>query len=252
MKKSNNNHKTYKSLSKAEAALLHAVGQHIVFSSFIAHRLTGWHRHAVRNALFSLRKKGIITLFRKNAYAVTGSIPEQLFAIATAITNPSYISFWTACSYYGFTEQQVSSIQVVSPKQYRPIKVAGHTIEATTLKPEKWFGYRQAGHAAMAEQEKALIDCLYKPEKCGGMEELRKCLRNAWAGLDQQKMEGYLHRFNVKSVIARCGYLLDELHLPCQFRVYLLKSIPATYTKLNPSKKSIPKYNKRWRIIVND
>lgn len=236
------------SLSRRESALLNAVEAHGVFSASTVRRLTGWKEDQTKNTLSALKRKGILLAIKKNAYILQEKLSEQVYEIATQVAAPSYISFWTACSLYGFTEQQVRTIQVSSTKQYPLIRGKQYAIETTTLLPKRWFGYQRLNNMVIAEPEKVLVECLYKPEKCGGVGELKNCLRKAWPTLNQAKFEAYMRRFGVKAVFARCGYLLEELAVKHHLKFVL----PKGYTLLNPAKKPGERYNHTWRIISND
>ena len=252
MKKVNNHNKTYNSLSKREAALLNAVEAHLVFSLTALRRLTGWKTTTISNVLTSLKQKGAIVPVKKNAYVLASKIPEHSLRIATILTHPSYISFWTAGSYYGFTEQQAQPIQVVSTKQHRPLKIGIHKIEIMTVKPAKWFGYTKINNIPIAEPEKLLIECLYKPEKTGGIDEIKKILKNAWPKINQAALRRYVEQYHVKALFARLGFLLEDLHLRNDLEKLLMRRLPKGYTRLNPAKKAVAAYNKKWRVIIND
>lgn len=256
MKKTDNHYKTYNSLSLLESALLNAVLPLLVFSHSNVKNLTKWKHSTISNVLSSLKQKKVLIAVKKDKYVLSNKVPEHLLTIAATVNSPSYISFWTACSYYGLTEQQTKTIQLVSTKQYSPHKIFDHSVEIITFLPEKWFGYHRVNNIPIAEVEKLLIDCVYKPENVGGMDELRKCIVNAWPQINIKKLKRYLQLFNNKSLFARLGYLLEELHLPNPEQNFFLKHIPKGYNCLNASKKIIKTdnntYNHKWRMIVND
>ncbi|MBI2146221.1 hypothetical protein HYU22_02685 [Candidatus Woesearchaeota archaeon] len=252
MKKVNNYNKTYNSISRQEATLLNAVEMHLVFSLTAIRRLTGWKTMTISNVLTSLKKKGVIVAVKKNAYVLASKIPEHSLSIATIITHPSYISFWTAGSYYGFTEQQAQVIQVVSTKQHRPLKIGLHHIEIMTVKPAKWFGYTNINNIPIAEPEKLLVECLYKPEKIGGIDEMKKILKNAWPKINQATLRLYIERYHVKAIFARLGFLLEDLNLRNDLEQQLMRRLPKGYTRLNPAKKAVAAYDQKWRLIMND
>ncbi len=252
MEKSNNEYKSYKALSRHESALLNTVEEFTVFSLATVRKLSGWKPATIANTLTSLKKKKIITPLKKNYYCVTDKIPENIFAIATTVTALSYLSFWTAASYYGFTEQQIKSIQVISTKQYPTIKIGEFKVETTTCQPQKFFGYHKPLDFPIAEREKLIVDILSKPELCGGMEEVRKCLKNAWVEIDQKALLSYIQKFKNKSCLARLGYVVETLKLKCTILPELKRYVPRGFVKLNPAKEKSSRYNQTWRIIIND
>src|SRR3989338_4501929 len=192
MEKSLNNYKVYNSVSRLEAVLLNSVEAFIVFSSSTIKRITSWKPFMINNILTSLKRKGMIVSIKKNSYCLTKNIPEHLFTIATLNTTPSYISFWTAASYYGYTEQQVKIIQTISTKQYHKLTLLQHPIETTTFQTEKFYGYQKINGILIAEKEKLLLEMLYQPEKAGGLEEVKKIMENMWPELEQKKLLEYL------------------------------------------------------------
>ncbi len=252
MVKVNNNYKKYNTLSLGESKLLNAVDPCLVFSIEIVRRLTAWKSSTINNTLWSLKKKGVVTAVIKNHYVVTQQIPEHIFAIATTIVAPSYISFWTAASYYGWTEQLPKTIELISTKQFQPIKVKNFQINITTCQPYKLFGYTKIKNFTIAEKEKLVVDMLCKPELCGGMGEVMKCIQNSWKELDQQLLLRHLLQFNNKSCLARLGYCLEILKLPNALVPTLQLHLPKGFVKLNPALIKKKKYNKTWRIIIND
>ncbi len=236
----------YDNISKNEAILLNSVEEFSVFSIPIIRKLTNWNNIRIKNTLDSLKKKNIITSIKKNNYVLINKIPGNFFSLANIIIKPSYISFWTALSYYGFTEQQVKTIQVVSTNYYQELKINERNIETTTFKPFRFYGYQKIENFAIAEKEKLLIDCIYKPEKAGGLNELKNCIKTCWDQINQKKLLEYIIMFKNKSIFAKLGYLLDELKLDNKYELNFIKNIPKSYTKLGNTKI----YNKKWMVQI--
>src|SRR3989344_5097253 len=247
MKKIAFNNKSYKGISGYEMELIDFIKDYHLFNINLIRKLSNWQTSRIKNILASLKKKGIITQLKKNSYTMSTSITENIFQISTAITNPSYVSFWTAMSYYGYTDQQLNTIQVISIKQHAKLKINNFIIEPLVYNPKRFYGYQKVRGIILAEKEKLLIDCLYKPEKAGGIEELKKCLKNMWDDIDQKKLIQYLLKFDNKSINSRLGCLLESLSIKARIISFLLKHLPKGYIKLNPAKNTIPKYDKKWR-----
>lgn len=250
MENSKEYNKTYKGISGNELSLINLINENnlMVFGVEELHRLSSWKRSRLHNTLFSLKEKDVLVKIKRDRYALKKDLNEKLFEIATATVRPSYISFWTALSYYGFTEQQVKTIQLVSTKQQGEINFNSHHIEVTTFQPQKFYGYIRENSFVIAEKEKALVDSLYQLEKCGGFNEFMHCLKNAVGEINKKRFRDYLIRFGNKSMISRAGYILEELGLYSgNLRRYRSKS----YVKLDPKKEKTKRYNEGWRIIIN-
>lgn len=245
---------SYKGLSPHEYHLLSLMEKSnmVVFGVKEARQMSTWDKQRVYNTLSSLEKKGFIQRIKRNAYVIASDVNEHLFAIATEVVKPSYISFWTALSFYGFTEQQINTVQVVTPKQVRDISIDSFRVEVTTFQPYRFYGYTKVDRFAIAEPEKALVDSLAYPDKCGGWNECAKCLKNAWEHIDKRRFTDYLIQFNNKSVVSRVGYLIEHMGLEkTQNMERLRRYTSKSFVPLNPKKKRKGDYNKRWKIIVN-
>jgi len=242
-------HKTNYSISKTEYLLLDKVKNEklIVFTPIELMHILSWKKQKVNNILQQLKNKNIVLNVKRNAYTITETIDEHIFQIAVETINPSYISFWSALSYYGFTEQQPQVIQVVTPKQYKTITLNKYKIIPIMFKKERFFGYKKMIHFTIAEKEKCIIDSLAYPEKAGGFPEVIKCLKNAWSELNKNILLEYLLKFNNTSLNARVGYILEELNLK-----HIKLPLPNTYIKLNNEKHISKLKNKKWRIIINE
>lgn len=241
----------YKSISGNEAQLL-ALAQDnglTVFKPKDIEHLSRWSKTRIRNTLYTLKKKKLITSIKRNHYTPETELRQNPYRVVTEAVKPSYISYWTALSHYGYTEQQVKAIQLVSTQQEKPMKLGPHTIEVTTLKPSRFYGYTRTDNYAIAEKEKTLVDSLHKPGNCGGLDEYIKCLTNAWKEVNKDKLTRYFIRFRNKSLNSRIGYLIEELRLGDARK--LLKHKSKGYVKLDPTQDKTSEYSRRWRINVN-
>jgi len=225
-----------------------------VFGIKEAVRLTGFSRARAHNLLASLAKKSIVVKVSRNKYCLQETVFENPFAVATRAFAPSYVSFWSALSFYGFTEQQLRVVQIAAAKQFGKVKVKEISIQPITLKPKNFFGYIELNGFAIASKEKALIDSALNFENAGGFGEFTKCLRNAWKEINKGAFFGFLLKANNRSLNSRIGYLIEETGLSTSKR--LLQKIHAKksncFVKLNPAKGRAGNYNKKWNIIVND
>lgn len=246
-------HTKYTGISANENFLLSAVKNRnlAVFGVKEISSLCGWDKNRTYNTLFSLERKGIITRVRRNNYAITSELAANAFMIATDVIKPSYISFWTALSHYGFTEQQVMAIQLVSTRQAPAFLAGQFKFEVVKFKPSRFYGYKKAEGFVIAEPEKALVDSLARLDLCGGIGEFAKCLRNAWPSIDKSKLADYLLRFENKSVVSRAGHLIEHMKLKFDYADMLLKSRSPGFVPLDPKGKKASDYGKKWNIIVN-
>ena len=244
----------YKTPSKNGSQLIGSIKAEdlLVFGVDEVKSLTGWNKNRIHNTLSNLNKKGHIIRLKKNTYTLEKHFFENTFKVITESIKPSYISFWTALSSYGFTEQQVNVIQLISTKQFHDLEIRNVNVEISTFKPEKFFGYDEIQGAVIADKEKSLVDSLFMLQKCGGLDEYTKCLRNAYPELNKDRLLKYIVRFGNRSLISRMGFLLDTLDLADE---ELLNDIhehgSKGYVLLDPDGNTIRSYNNRWKIKIN-
>lgn len=253
MEKPKQPHNNYKGVSANEyytLSLIEKIGL-VVFGVEEVMHLSNWNKSRVYNTLFSLEKKGLIKRIKRNSYAIAKDLNENLFKISTEVIKPSYISFWSALSFYGFTEQQLKTVQLVSTKQTGKVNIDSFRIEITAFQPKRFYGYKKMEGFVIAEPEKVLVDSLYRLDKCGGLNEFAKCLRNSWKHLNKKRFVDYLVRFNNKSVISRAGFLIENLNLEVKQIERLQRHKSKSFVNLNPKKGKSREYNKKWNVIVD-
>ena len=246
---------SYKSISAMENTLLSKISESntIVFGVRDIQRLTDFSKTTVHNLLTSLKRKGIIVMLLRDKYCLKKSIVENNFAVASNTFVPSYISFWSALSFYGFTEQQISIVQIASPKQFKRVELDEIVIHSVTIKTKNFFGYVRKNNFVIASKEKALVDSALHFENAGGFDEFIKCLKNAWNEINKELFVKYLLKTNNKSLNSRIGFIIEdrELSLSKKLLKKLQLNCSKSFVKLNPSKNKSNKYNKNWRIIIN-
>lgn len=253
MEKSKQRYTGYIGISANESFLLSSIRARRlpVFGVREVVSLCGWSRNRTYNTLVSLERKGILTRIKRNSYAITDELATNIFRIATEAVKPSYISFWTALSRYGFTEQQVMTVQLVSPRQVAGFSAGPFRIEVVKFKPSRFYGYKSADGFVIAEPEKALVDSLAYPGLCGGMGEFAKCLRTAWPGLDKKKFTEYLLKFNNKSIVSRAGHLIEYMGLYYEQAGSLIGYRSPGFVRLDTGAKKAGPYDNKWNVLVN-
>lgn len=257
MKKQKQLNTTYKGISRLEnyvLSLMGETGRMRVFGANELKKVSDLGKTQISNTLFSLHRKGALVRLERNKYTVRDDIPGNEFEIATSLMAPSYVSFWSALSFYGFTEQQVFTIQLVSTRQHEPMKLLDRRIEVTKFNPKRFYGYTRLGGFSIATKEKSVIDSLSDFRKAGGAREFAKCLKTSWDELDKRTLVDFLLRFGNKSMNSRFGFLTDVLGLKmdAQLKKKIQKNVPCGFVKLEPSRQSSAHYDKKWKINVND
>jgi len=186
--------------------LLERLGKKVVFSVQDAERMSGCGQSCAKQALRRLVENGKVRRIERNAYTTS----DDIFAIASGITYPSYVSFWSASYFMGYTEQIINTVQMASAMRRKPIKFEKYIIKFIPMK--HIFGYKKIisgnGEVLVAENEKLLIDAFLRPEECGNLGEIEKMFRAA--EISEEKLVGYLRRVGSQGAIKRVGFLLEK------------------------------------------
>lgn len=191
-----------------------------------------------------LVNKNVLRKIKRGKYTSS----TNLYAIATNLIFPSYISFWSGIAYKGKTEQILSTIFVACTKKTRNIEFEGYKIIFVKLSKRNFFGYRKeiAGNEELfiANNEKLLIDCLLFPRYSGNIDEVIKLVEST--EFNQDILMNYLKIINNNSLNQKIGFLLEK------YKNINLKLNIKTKNYLRLPIKSKLKINKKWRIKFND
>jgi len=207
--------------------------------------------------LSRLEKKGWIERVEKGKYMIVplgaekGKYTLNEFIIASILVEPSCIAYWSALNFYGLTEQIPGTvfIQTTSRKKKRHIDIFGVHYRIIKLKEERIFGVRKEwinGEAInITDREKTIIDCLDKPQYCGGVVEVAKALKSE--SIDRKKLADYAGQIGNSGVMRRLGYLCDFLGVDISLPLIETRN----YLLLDHSMPHKGSRNSKWRLVIN-
>jgi predicted transcriptional regulator of viral defense system len=141
-------------------------------------------------------------------------------AVAAAVIQESYVGWWSAAAFHGFTTQQPAAVFVAVRRQARPRTVEDAEIRFVTLPARKFFGfesysvYGRSTH--ISEPEKTLIDCVDRPDLSGGPAEVTRIVHAAMGEVDQRKLVDAAMQMKSTSLLQRLGFLSDLVERPLQ------------------------------------
>lgn len=160
---------------------------------------------------------------------------------ASHIETPSYISLWSALSFYNLTTQQPTKVQVICSENREGLS----DIEFHSSK--QVFGYTKARYRGfeifVAKKEKLFLDILKYGEV--PVEELEELAQD----LDEEKMVEYSQRIDSKAVSKRAGYLVQKF---TGKKLERLKVEDSNYPVLDLTKTRKGKTDSEWRLKVNN
>lgn len=214
----------------------------IVFSVDDLCLLLGINKIKAYNLLKALKKKAIIKSIGKRKFSFLG---KNEFEIASELNFPSYISFWSALNYYGFSDNNPRKIFIATTKYSKSFG----NFKYITLSKKRFFGYTSVGKMIIAEKEKVIIDSLLFPKYSGGIKEIKKSLKEALNEIDLRKIINYALKIKSKAVIRRLGYLLDSLGIKDLKK--LEKNIGSGFELLDPTLEKKNNLNTKWLLDIN-
>lgn len=241
-------------------------------STYISHSLARWNVEAFRDEEFGrlfhltpeqthrvlhrLASAGIVRRLANGRYVFVGlggsPAESQPFYLGTRLVEPSYVSFWSALHYYGWTEQAPRLVLLASTRASGRRRVGSFSFRFVKLRPSRFFGYTAVRDGRLefplAEPEKAIVDSLLLPRASGGMELVAGALTESLATLDVARLEAYAARMGVRSLASRLGHLLARSGIDSKI---LLPHASSAYVKLDPRGPRRGRYDARWRVIDN-
>ena len=110
--------------------MLKALQSKPVFGFKDVQRLGMCSRKYAIEVLGRMKARGLIKKISENAYTTK----DDVNVVASNITYPSYISFWYASYYLGYTEQIVNTVQVSTTVRKKRIEFENYEIKFIPLK----------------------------------------------------------------------------------------------------------------------
>ena len=176
---------------------------------------TGLTEKGALSLLASLKAKGVIVRLRKGLYATINPITKGLdasrYEIGCAIHPGGVIGYLSALNYYGLSHQANQEVTVITPLRYSEEDVEGILYRFVCDDVERDVSALFANAPLrVCSIERAVVDCLDRPDLCGGMEEIWNCLRGL-RYLDEKKVVSNLEARNTKLLYKKVGFVLETL-----------------------------------------
>jgi len=225
--------------------LIDELKQKPVFRIEDVQKITGKNRKYSTLILHRLKERNLIKKITKNRYTTK----DEIYLIASNLTYPSYISFWSASAFLGYTEQMPSVIQVAVTKKMKPIEFEGYNIRFIKLPTTEFFGYRNIqsdeGYIFIADNEKLIIDVLNRQKECANPAEIEAIIQNT--NIEHKKIIDYLKLINNPALTKRVGYLLEKIK---GIDISNKFELNRNYIIINQFSKKWSKINSKWRVKI--
>ena len=224
-----------------------------VFDADTLQKALGWKKGKIYQAVYRMKSKGIVSEIGHGKYIVPLVSDLDIYQIACKIVWPSYISFWSALSYYKFTEQLPRTVFLATTKSRKTLKVKNIDMVFIKLSEKRFFGYDKIDDIIIAGREKAIIDSILLSRYAGGIDEIFKCLKNGWDEIDKSILAEYAFRAKNKSLLKRLGFMIENGKLDIEEKLLnkINSKIGTGFSKLDPQRQKTNMYSKKWQLILN-
>lgn len=192
-----------------------------------------------RKVIRNLLRKGWLARLKGGRYmllpperGVESMGENNPLALAAAVVENSYVGWWSAAAFHGFTTQMPTTVFVGVTKQTKARTVEDTEIRFVTIPDREFFGakrYTVYGRSvSISDPEKTLVDCIDRPDLAGGLAELARITHAAMAEIDHGKLVDVAIQMKSTSLLQRLGFLTDIVARPLEdkLRMQLRNAIP--------------------------
>lgn len=194
-----------------------------------------------RKVIHNLLRKGWLSRLVGGRYMVLPPEygPENLgedntLALAAAVVEPSYVGWWSAAAFHGFTAQKPMAVSIAVLKQAPARTIEGGDVRFVKVAARKFFGFEDydvyGRRVALSTPAKTVVDCVDRPDLAGGPAELTRIVFGASTSVDAAEVANLADQMRSTALLQRLGYLADLAgwQLPPQVRTDLRAAIPAS------------------------
>jgi len=175
---------------------------------------------SARNVVQGLVQKGWLTRLVGGRYLFLPPErgPENLgennaLALASAVVEESYVGWWAAASFHGLTTQRPSTIAVAVLRHRVTREIEGATIRFVMIGSRKFFGFEDfdvfGRSVTLSTGAKTIVDCVDRPDLCGGPAELARIVYGGIAVVDPAELVADALRMESIALVQRLGFLTD-------------------------------------------
>jgi predicted transcriptional regulator of viral defense system len=215
--------------------------------------------------LHQLKKKKWILQLKRGLYAMVPldigvkgaeSFIVHDFVIASYLTKPYYIGFWSALNYHGLSDQLPATVFIATTKPRPGLKILSSKFVFVQLSEAKFAGIEkveiESREVNISDKDKTIVDCLDHSEHAGGIDEVAKAIYFNHEELDFGKIREFAIKTKNVAVFKRLGFILEATGLFDKYAA-TFKGIRLTegYPVLDKLGAKRGKYSEKWKLLVN-
>lgn len=237
------------------------------FNSAFVTKVLNVKKLKAKNLLNAWVKRNWLVRIRKGLYSIVplgGMRPdagrEDTWVVAQAVFSPCYIGGWSACEYWGFTEQIFNNIIVYTTKR---IDAAKKTIQGANylikfIKKDKYFGlkpvWKDQIKIMVSDPARTVIDLLNDPKSGGGIRNVILMVKEYFSSKERNdnSLVEYLSKFGNRTIYKRLGYIIEISKIDASSVLETCeRNISSGFSKLDPSLAKKGRTIKKWNLIIN-
>ncbi len=185
---------------------------------------------------------------------------NNILALAGAVVDQSYVGWWSAAAFHGFTTQKPMTVFVAVKRQTSSRFIEGAEIRFVKVAPRKFFGfdgYNVYGrNVQISTPVKTLVDCVDRPDLSGGPVEIARIVHAGMNEIDPEILADVAINMRSISLLQRLGFFTDLVGrpLPEEVRNRFREKIPVSTRSVlgrQDRKDGDIGYVAEWRLLVN-
>ena len=205
----------------------------------------------IKKGLFSTVPLGSIDPYKRK---------EEPWIVANAVFEPCYIGGWSACEYWGLTDQIFKDIVVFTLRKLRKreLDIQDTKFIIRNISKEKLFGMKPVwkGQAKInvSDPSRTIADILNEPYLGGGIRNVASIFGEYLESEDRDltKLTAYILKLGNGTIFKRLGFLLESLKINLPELIEICKkNMTSGYSVLDPSLPSKGKLLRRWSLLIN-
>jgi predicted transcriptional regulator of viral defense system len=245
----------------AQRVYLHGVANRF-FTVEDARRVVGTPQTA-RKAVVQLAQRGYALRVYKGLYAavpaeyIASGFDADRYLLASRVAGDGgALAFHSALEIHGVAQSAFTTSYCLVRRRVRPFSFQG--IDYRFVNAQHLFGVmevsRDIGTIHVTDKERTLLDCIRRPDLCGGLEEVLKSI-GMFRMVDTKRLGGYLGRFSEAGLMQRTGFVLsllqDAMRIPDEFLTGLRIRVSKRPSYLVPRmERGSGRLNRDWNVIA--
>ncbi len=230
--------------------------------------LTGVSRTYARKLAHDLAKKHWLDRIGRGRYLLVppengpDAIPElDPYRVGSHLVDPYAFAYGTAASLHGLLTHALKTYHIATPTTTRVSVSEPVEYNLVHVSPERFFGTadleKYGTQITVTDLERTVLDCLDRPDLCGGIANTVQIIHHAKPKLDHARLLEYVDRFSNKSLAQRLGYLLARVRpstpAPPEFLQAVQERLGQSHVPLAPATRHGHRGPRdgTWRIIQN-